>query len=136
MPSPSVDMMWQEIRMLKTRVCALEDCCAVMGSVSGGGDAAMLQFKVGEPPSSAYYTKNITSVILPSNNSYILTIKDYAIRQDSVDVYWDGGIMAKGRLDRESYNVLYYTDRIEITRIAGYPFVTGQFYIIKYVYTT
>jgi hypothetical protein len=131
MPSPSVDMMWQEIRMLKARVCALE---ATTNGLSAG--AGMLQFMVGEPKTSAYYTKDINNVTLPTNNTYILTIKDTNVRYDSLDVYWDSGIMAKGRLDRESYTVSYAPDKVIITRTTGYPFLNGQFYIVKYAYVS
>lgn len=134
MPSPSVDIMWQEIRMLKTRICAIEDCC-VAGTMGKEGSTGMLEFVVGEPATSAYYTKDIVNVTLPVTGTYTLTIKDTNIKPESVDVYWDGGIMAKDRADRESYSIAYYTDKVEITRLTGYPFVTGQFYIIKYAYS-
>ncbi len=125
MPSPSIDTMWQEIRVLKNRVCNLEKVASNQSEV--------LQFVVGEPSSSAVFSRgDINMVTLPVNSTYILEIRDKNIQRDSVDVFWDNLRMPIKRLDRESYSITYMTDRVIITRPAGNPFLDGQLYLITY----
>jgi len=128
MPTPSVDTVWQEIRMLKARVCELEKDVEVVPSSS---TPQILQFVVGDS-SSPVYTKNLSDVEIPVQGGYILTINDNVV-MDSISVFLDGqSLPPMGRTDRESFTVGYDVNSIQIVKPNLFPFVNKQLYEVRY----